>query len=167
MTDGAAATGAERPALVLRDLRKAFGSTVAVDGVDLEVRRGEFLTLLGPSGSGKTTTLRMIAGFMSPTGGTIELDGQDMTRVPPYRRDVGMVFQNYALFPHMTAAQNVGLPSADAEAAAGRDRTARRGGARPRQARVTWAIGTRGSCPAASSSGSRSHERSSSSRGCC
>ena len=101
---------AERPALVLRDLRKAFGSTVAVDGVDLEVRRGEFLTLLGPSGSGKTTTLRMVAGFMGPTGGTIEIDGQDMTRVPPYRRDVGMVFQNYALFPHMTAAQNVAFP---------------------------------------------------------
>ncbi len=98
------------PALVLRDLRKSFGGAVAVDGVDLEVRRGEFLTLLGPSGSGKTTTLRMIAGFMSPTGGTIEIDGQDMTRVPPYRRDVGMVFQNYALFPHMTAAQNVAFP---------------------------------------------------------
>ncbi len=110
MTGGAAATGAERPALVLRDLRKTFGSAVAVDGVDLEVRRGEFLTLLGPSGSGKTTTLRMIAGFMGPTGGTIEIDGQDMTRVPPYRRDVGMVFQNYALFPHMTAAQNVAFP---------------------------------------------------------
>ena len=83
MTGGAAATGAERPALVLRDLRKTFGSAVAVDGVDLEVRRGEFPTLLGPSGSGKTTTLRMIAGFMGPTGGTIEIDGQDMTRVPP------------------------------------------------------------------------------------
>ena len=110
MTGGAAATGAERPALVLRDLRKTFGSAVAVDGVDLEVQRGEFLTLLGPSGSGKTTTLRMIAGFMGPTGGTIEIDGQDMTRVPPYRRDVGMVFQNYALFPHMTAAQNVAFP---------------------------------------------------------
>ena len=68
------------------------------------------MTLLGPSGSGKTTTLRMIAGFMSPSGGSIEIDGQDMTRVPPYRRDVGMVFQNYALFPHMTAAQNVAFP---------------------------------------------------------
>ena len=100
----------ERPALVLRGLRKSFGSSVAVDGVDLEVRRGEFLTLLGPSGSGKTTTLRMVAGFMSPTGGSIEIDGQDMTRVPPYRRDVGMVFQNYALFPHMTAAQNIAFP---------------------------------------------------------
>jgi len=103
----AAAPGA---ALVLRGLRKSFGSAVAVDGVDLEVRRGEFLTLLGPSGSGKTTTLRMIAGFMAPSGGSIEISGQDMTRVPPYRRDVGMVFQNYALFPHMTAAQNVAFP---------------------------------------------------------
>ena len=103
-------TGADRPALVLRDLRKVFAGTVAVDGVDLEVRRGEFVTLLGPSGSGKTTTLRMIAGFMSPTGGSIEIDGKDMTRVPPYRRDVGMVFQSYALFPQMTAAQNVAFP---------------------------------------------------------
>jgi putative spermidine/putrescine transport system ATP-binding protein len=101
---------ADRPALVLRSLRKSFGTAVAVDGVDLEVRRGEFLTLLGPSGSGKTTTLRMVAGFMSPSGGSIEIDGRDMTRVPPYRRDVGMVFQNYALFPHMTAAQNVAFP---------------------------------------------------------
>jgi putative spermidine/putrescine transport system ATP-binding protein len=100
----------ERPALLLRGLRKSFGDALAVDGVDLEVRRGEFVTLLGPSGSGKTTTLRMVAGFMAPSGGSIEIDGSDMTRVPPYRRDVGMVFQNYALFPHMTAAQNIGFP---------------------------------------------------------
>ena len=100
----------ERPALVLRGLRKLFGAAVAVDGVDLEVRRGEFVTLLGPSGSGKTTTLRMIAGFMAPTSGSIEIDGSDMTQIPPHRRDVGMVFQNYALFPHMTAAQNIAFP---------------------------------------------------------
>jgi putative spermidine/putrescine transport system ATP-binding protein len=100
----------ERPALVLRGLRKSFGSALAVDGVDLEVRRGEFLTLLGPSGSGKTTTLRMVAGFTTPTAGSIEIDGSDMTRVPPHRRNVGMVFQNYALFPHMTAAQNIAFP---------------------------------------------------------
>jgi putative spermidine/putrescine transport system ATP-binding protein len=100
----------DRPALVLHDLRKDFGTIAAVDGIDLEVRRGEFLTLLGPSGSGKTTTLRMVAGFMAPTSGSIEIDGTDMTRVPPYRRDVGMVFQNYALFPHMTAADNVAFP---------------------------------------------------------
>lgn len=103
-------TGAATPALVLRGLRKTFGNAIAVDGVDLDVRRGEFLTLLGPSGSGKTTTLRLVAGFMSPSDGSIQIDGRDMTRVPPYRRDVGMVFQNYALFPHMTAAQNVAFP---------------------------------------------------------
>ena len=101
---------ADRPALVLRALTKHFGSAVAVDGIDLDVRPGEFLTLLGPSGSGKTTTLRMVAGFMAPTSGSIEIDGSDMTRVPPHRRDVGMVFQNYALFPHMTAAENVAFP---------------------------------------------------------
>jgi putative spermidine/putrescine transport system ATP-binding protein len=106
----AGASPGERPALVVRDLRKSFGDATAVDGVDLEVRRGEFVTLLGPSGSGKTTTLRMVAGFMAPSGGSIEIDGSDMTRVPPYRRDVGMVFQNYALFPHMTAAQNIAFP---------------------------------------------------------
>ena len=100
----------ERPALVLRGLAKRYGDTPAVDGVDLEVRRGEFITLLGPSGSGKTTTLRMIAGFTLQSGGTIEIEGADMSRVPPYRRDVGMIFQNYALFPHMTAAENIAFP---------------------------------------------------------
>ena len=99
-----------QPALVLRNLVKQFGDAVAVDGVDLEVRKGEFLTLLGPSGSGKTTTLRMVAGFTQQTSGVIEIGGRDMSRVPPYDRDVGMVFQNYALFPHMTAAQNIAFP---------------------------------------------------------
>ncbi len=101
---------ADRPALVLRGLEKYFGDVPAVDGVDLEVRQGEFITLLGPSGSGKTTTLRMIAGFTLQSGGTIEIDGVDMSHVPPYRRDVGMIFQNYALFPHMTAAENIAFP---------------------------------------------------------
>jgi putative spermidine/putrescine transport system ATP-binding protein len=100
----------DRPALVLRGLTRHFGDVVAVDAIDLEVAPGEFLTLLGPSGSGKTTTLRMIAGFTAQTRGTIEIGGSDMTRVPPHRRDVGMVFQNYALFPHMTAAQNIAFP---------------------------------------------------------
>jgi putative spermidine/putrescine transport system ATP-binding protein len=101
--------GAEN-ALVLRGLRKQFGEAMAVDGVELAVRKGEFVTLLGPSGSGKTTTLRMIAGFTTQDEGTIEIGGDDMSRVPPHKRDVGMVFQNYALFPHMTAADNIAFP---------------------------------------------------------
>jgi putative spermidine/putrescine transport system ATP-binding protein len=105
-----ASTGGDPPALAIRGVRKLFGDFAAVDGIDLEVRRGEFITLLGPSGSGKTTTLRMIAGFLTQDEGSIEIAGQEMRRVPPYRRDVGMVFQNYALFPHMTAAQNVAFP---------------------------------------------------------
>jgi putative spermidine/putrescine transport system ATP-binding protein len=80
---------------------------VAVAGIDLEVARGEFFTMLGPSGSGKTTTLRMIAGFEDPSGGTVELAGEDVSGVPPYDRAVNTVFQDYALFPHMTVAQNV------------------------------------------------------------
>jgi len=80
---------------------------VAVAGIDLEVRAGEFFTMLGPSGSGKTTTLRMIAGFEDPTSGTIELGGQDVSGLPPYERAVNTVFQDYALFPHMSVADNV------------------------------------------------------------
>jgi putative spermidine/putrescine transport system ATP-binding protein len=94
-------------AIRLRQLRKEFGDVVAVDSVDLDVQDGEFLTLLGPSGSGKTTVLRMIAGFEQPTSGTIELAGVDVTRVPPYSRDVNTVFQDYALFPHMDVLSNV------------------------------------------------------------
>ncbi len=107
---GAVADQPDRAALVLRGLHKSFGDVPAVDGVDLAVRKGEFITLLGPSGSGKTTTLRMIAGFTQQSAGTIEIDGVDMSHIPPHRRDVGMVFQNYALFPHMTAAQNIAFP---------------------------------------------------------
>src|SRR5262249_6423461 len=88
-------------------VRKAYGDVVAVDGVDLEVEAGEFFTMLGPSGSGKTTTLRLIAGFERPDEGHIELSGVDVTRRAPYERDVNTVFQDYALFPHMTVAENV------------------------------------------------------------
>ena len=88
--------------------RKTYGDVVAVDDVDLKVGAGEFFTLLGPSGSGKTTTLRMIAGFEQPDAGRITLGGVDITRQPPYSRDVNTVFQDYALFPHMTVAENVG-----------------------------------------------------------
>jgi putative spermidine/putrescine transport system ATP-binding protein len=91
----------------LTNLVKRYGEVRAVAGVDLEVEEGEFFTLLGPSGSGKTTTLRMIAGFETPTEGTIELAGHDVSGVPPYDRTVNTVFQDYALFPHMTVADNV------------------------------------------------------------
>jgi putative spermidine/putrescine transport system ATP-binding protein len=94
-------------AVRLSGLRKAYGDVVAVDGVDLEIAAGEFFTLLGPSGSGKTTTLRLIAGFERPDEGRIELGGRDVSRDPPYARDVNTVFQDYALFPHMTVADNV------------------------------------------------------------
>jgi putative spermidine/putrescine transport system ATP-binding protein len=90
------------------DLRKAYGTVEAVAGVDFEVPAGSFFTLLGPSGSGKTTTLRLIAGFERPDGGTIRLAGADISGLPPYARDVNTVFQDYALFPHMTVAENVG-----------------------------------------------------------
>ena len=88
-------------------LRKRYGDVTAVDGVDLEIGRGEFFTLLGTSGSGKTTTLRVIAGFERPDEGTIELRGRDVSALPPYARDVNTVFQDYALFPHMTVQENV------------------------------------------------------------
>jgi spermidine/putrescine ABC transporter ATP-binding subunit len=91
----------------LRSITKRFGPVVAVDSIDLGVRRGEFLSLLGPSGCGKTTTLRMIAGFEQPDEGELLIGGKDAVGVPPYRRDVNMVFQQYALFPHMSVIDNV------------------------------------------------------------
>ncbi|WP_435613848.1 ABC transporter ATP-binding protein, partial [Streptomyces sp. 1222.5] len=94
-------------AIRLRDLRKSFGGTTAVAGVDLEIRDGEFFSMLGPSGSGKTTVLRLVAGFETPDQGRIELAGQEVTGLAPFERDVHTVFQDYALFPHMTVEQNV------------------------------------------------------------
>ena len=93
--------------LELQNLRKAFGATVAVDNLNLAVGDGEMVAFLGPSGCGKTTTLRMVAGFVMPTGGSIRVRGEDITDLPPNRRDMGMVFQSYALFPHMTVGGNV------------------------------------------------------------
>jgi len=91
----------------LEELTKRFDDVVAVDSIDLDMPPGEFFTMLGPSGCGKTTTLRMIAGFEQPTSGKILLDGTDVARVPPHRRSVNTVFQNYALFPHLDVAANV------------------------------------------------------------
>ncbi|MGN6216077.1 MAG: ABC transporter ATP-binding protein, partial [Solirubrobacterales bacterium] len=95
------------PDIRLSGLSKRYGEVVAVAGIDLEIAAGEFFTMLGPSGSGKTTTLRMIAGFEDPTSGTIELAGEDVSGVPPYDRAVNTVFQDYALFSHMSVGQNV------------------------------------------------------------
>lgn len=95
------------PDIRLRGLVKRYGETAAVDGVDLDVRRGEFFTLLGPSGSGKTTTLRMIAGFERPDEGSVELAGEEVSGRPPFERDVNTVFQDYALFPHLSVADNI------------------------------------------------------------
>jgi putative spermidine/putrescine transport system ATP-binding protein len=106
---GAAAPEAAPPPpdVALRSVTKRFGDVVAVDDLTLEVARGEFFALLGPSGSGKTTCLRMVAGFEAPTSGTVELAGRDVTRDAPFAREVNTVFQDYALFPHMTVEQNV------------------------------------------------------------
>ncbi len=112
------------PTLRLKNLTRAYGQIRAVDNVDLDIRDGEFLSLLGPSGCGKTTTLRMIAGFIDPSGGTIEVDGRVLSSasgsVPPERRGMSMIFQSYAIWPNMTVAENVGfglvlrkLPSAE------------------------------------------------------
>src|SRR5580700_5933235 len=102
-------TLAADPAAYVRiaNLSKRFGDFVAVDDVSLDIRRGEIFCLLGGSGSGKTTLLRMLAGFETPTAGRILVDGRDMSTVPPYERPVNMMFQSYALFPHMTVAKNI------------------------------------------------------------
>jgi putative spermidine/putrescine transport system ATP-binding protein len=106
-TDATTGTGRTGPDVRLVQLVKRYGDVSAVDGVSVDIARGEFFTLLGPSGSGKTTTLRLIAGFELPDAGRVELAGRDVTNLAPYARDVNTVFQDYALFPHMTVAQNV------------------------------------------------------------
>src|SRR3954468_173942 len=95
------------PVIDVADLRKSFGALLALDGATLSVDRGGIVALVGPSGSGKTTLLRIIAGFERPDEGAVELAGVDVTRDPPYLRNVNTVFQDYALFPHMTVLQNV------------------------------------------------------------
>jgi putative spermidine/putrescine transport system ATP-binding protein len=100
-------TNERAPLIRLKGVRKVFGGTPAVSSLNLAIEPGEFFTFLGPSGSGKTTTLRMIAGFEQPDTGQIELGGQDLSRLPPHQRDVNTVFQDYALFPHLTLLENV------------------------------------------------------------
>jgi ABC-type sugar transport system ATPase subunit len=95
--------------LSVEGIEKSYGRTKALSAVDLAIARGEFLALLGPSGCGKTTLLRIVAGLLSSNGGRLRLDGQDITDLPPWKRDIGLVFQNYALFPHMSVRQNVGF----------------------------------------------------------
>ena len=104
-----AASRSEAAYVRISDVSKKFGDFTAVDHVSLDIRRGEIFCLLGGSGSGKTTLLRMLAGFETPTTGRIEIDGQDLSRVPPYERPVNMMFQSYALFPHMSVEKNVGF----------------------------------------------------------
>ena len=107
MADGGTPTTGSDDVIVLDNVRKQFGSFVAVQGANLSIARGEFFAMLGPSGCGKTTTLKMIAGFELPTSGRVLLEGADVSRVAPYKRNVNTVFQQYALFPHMTVADNV------------------------------------------------------------
>jgi spermidine/putrescine ABC transporter ATP-binding subunit len=102
--------GAVGARVVFDELEKRFGTLVAVDRISIDIAPGEFLTLLGPSGSGKSTSLLMLAGFEEPTDGEILIDGRSIAGVPPYRRNIGMVFQNYALFPHMTVGENIAFP---------------------------------------------------------
>ena len=97
----------EEPIVRIEQLTKTFGNTYAVDGISLNIHRGEFFSLLGASGCGKSTLLRMLGGFETPTSGRIFIDGQDITNVPPYLRPINMMFQSYALFPHMNVAQNI------------------------------------------------------------
>lgn len=97
-------------AMTLDGVSKLYGSVKALDSISFELAKGEFLTMLGPSGSGKTTSLRAIAGFIQPSAGRLLIEGRDMTGVPPQRRNIGMMFQDYALFPHMTVLDNVGYP---------------------------------------------------------
>ena len=151
----------------LDHVRKSFGDFIAVERADFGIAQGEFFAMLGPSGCGKTTTLRMIAGFEQPTSGRVLLEGVDVSRVPPYKRNVNTVFQQYALFPHMTVADNVALRPPVQEAAQERVRGERREMLDVvRLVRVRRPHDPRSS-PAASSSASRSPAHSSTSRARC
>ena len=139
------------PAVRLEGVVKRFGDVAAVDGIDLEIADGEFFSMLGPSGSGKTSTLRMIAGFEEPTEGRILLHGHDVTGVPPFDRDINTVFQDYALFPHMTVGDNVAYGLVVRQVPQGRER-----GPRVTEAlRMVRLDGLRGAPPGQLSGGQR------------
>jgi putative spermidine/putrescine transport system ATP-binding protein len=157
-------TGARAPSLTLLQpplvtfsaVNKTYdGTALVVRDLNLEIRRGEFLTLLGPSGSGKTTTLMMLAGFETPTSGEISLAGVPITRTPPHKRHFGMVFQNYALFPHMTVGENLVFRCQRAA----RQGDAAQAAARADMVQLPASSARPASSPAASSSGSRSRAR--------
>jgi putative spermidine/putrescine transport system ATP-binding protein len=132
--------------LALEQLTLGYGEVVAVAALDLAIGRGELVALLGPSGCGKTTTMRAIAGLLQPVSGRIRLDGADITRLAANKREVGLVFQSYALFPHLTVFENVAFGL-------------RLTGFRGRSGSATSRRGRRRNCPAASNSASRSHVR--------
>ena len=152
-----------------RGVTKRFGAVVAVDAISFEIPRGSFHSFLGPSGCGKTTSLRLIAGFEQPDQGEVSIGGRSMVGVPAYRRPVNMVFQHYALFPHMNVADNVGygLRQARPKLGQGRDRHARRRDAGAGAPAAGWARGAPGSCPAGSSSAWPWPARWSTARRCC
>src|SRR5438105_6472055 len=110
MNKGAQIIPSRGSALELRNLSKAYGAIAAVRNISLRIAAGEFVALLGPSGSGKTTTLMVVAGFAVPDSGQVLLNGTEITAWPPHRRNLGMVYQNYALFPHLTIERNVAFP---------------------------------------------------------
>jgi len=153
-----------RAAVELRGLTKRYGEETVVDALAASIAPGEFFSLLGPSGSGKTTTLMMVAGFVRPDGGTVLLDGKDIAAVPPHRRGFGMVFQNYAVFPHLNVFENIAFPLRARRWA--KDAI----GERVRSALELVRLGrfaTRASSPAGSSSASPWRARSSSTRRSC
>lgn len=144
--------------LQIQRLRKTYDDVVAIDQVSLDVRKGEFMTFLGPSGSGKSTTLYIVAGFQEPTEGRVLLDGKPLLSVAPNKRNIGMVFQRYTLFPHLTVGENVAFPL--------RVRRARIVKYKRRSSKCsssciwpTAAIGCRRNCPAVNSSALRSRVR--------
>lgn len=136
----------------LRGLNKHYGDFTAVDNLDLEIQDGEFLTFLGSSGSGKSTTLSMLAGFETPSSGEILVDGQSLVNVPPHKRDIGMVFQRYSLFPHLNVRDNIAFPLAIRKLSTSETK---KNGSTPCSSWYSWSsspTASRRRCPAGNSS---------------